>query len=185
MTTWCILRCSGRSTLTLADSLSREGFTTWAPVAVRRVRVPRMNARRIVTEPLMKEYVFADYERRHELLALSDRSRRHADFSVVRDPFKFGLIDDVAKILDCALDGLRWIEARENVPTAKAERVIPEGVSVRVSSGLFSGMTGTVRRSKRGLTLVCFNDRYSAEIPTSLLSADDAYRLQAATQLAA
>jgi transcription antitermination factor NusG len=173
--TWCILRCGDAKTLNLAASLDAEGFSVWVPIEIRRVRVPRMNARVIVREPLLKGFIFADYGQRHDLLRLSERPGRHAGFSVIRE---FG---KVAPVDDDKLDGLRWIEGRVNVAAKKTERSIPDGVTVRVSSGIFSGMTGVVRRSKRGLTLVCFNDRYSAEIPTSLLQTNAVDRFQSAT----
>lgn len=170
---WCILRTSPSKTLRLAETLAADGFTTWAPLEVRRVRVPRMNARRIVKEALLKGFVFADYDQRHGLLAILEDRTRHDSYSFIHDAE-----GEVAKVQDRELDGLRWIEARSSVTAKVVQRTIPEGVNVRVSTGLFSGMTGVVRRSKRGTTLVCFNDRYSAEIPTSLLDEDVRHRFQ-------
>src|SRR5689334_7693595 len=171
---WIILRTSGRCTLPLAASLKRDGYDVWTPVHVRRVRLPRHNVRRVIMEPLLKGFVFAASGQMGELALLSHTLSRHAKFSVVRE---FG---EIAEVADRQLDGLRWIEGRVNVAAKKTEQAIPIGVEVKVGSGLFGGMTGVVRRSKRGLTLVCFNDRYSAEIPTSLLKIDGAYGLESA-----
>jgi predicted RNA-binding protein associated with RNAse of E/G family len=173
---WCILRTAARNTLGLAESLAAQNFEVWTPIETRRVRVPRMNARRIVKDALLKGFVFASHDQRYDLMEIAEERGRHARFSFIREAN-----DEIARILDSELDGLRWIEARVNVSAKKIQHTIPEGVTVRVSTGLFSGMTGVVRRSKRGLTLVCFNDRYSAEIPTSLLEQSSSYRFQSAT----
>lgn len=171
---WLILRVASRHTMSLAKSLSQDGYDVWTPIQVQRVRVPRVNARRIVTEPLLKGFVFARCAHKADLARMSHVPGRYASFTVVQE---FG---EIAEIRDHELDGLRWIEGRVNVTAKKTDRTIPEGVKVKVGSGLFGGMTGVVRRSKRGLTLVCFNDRYSAEIPTSLLATDGSYALSTA-----
>lgn len=176
MSDWLILRTSGRTTLPLAQSLAASGFEVWTPVFTQRFRVPRANARRVVTSALLKGFVFGSYKHRHDLLEIANGRGCHARFSIMADDS-----GGVASIPDRELDGLRWIEAKTNVTAKKAHRTIPQGVAVRVSTGLFSGMVGVVRRCKRGITLVCFNDRYSVEIPTSLLEEDRAYRLQSAT----
>lgn len=164
---WCILRTAGRSTLPLAESLARSGFEVWTPRLSHRIRVPRCNVRRVVVEPLLKGFVFAAYRQRHDLCALANGRERHARFKIMT-----GESGAFSGICDRELEGLRWIEAKLNVATKAVQRTIPVGVTVRVSTGLFSGMTGVVKRSKRGLTMVCFNDRYATEIPTSILEED-------------
>jgi transcription antitermination factor NusG len=170
--TWCILRCRGAATLRLAESLTDDGLEAWSPRETRKIRIPRMNVRRDVVLPLLPSYVFAKASQLVELLQLSAmpiKPRRgaqseasHADFSVMHC---FGKLPLVA---DTDLNGLRSLEAKLT-PRKKAEHSFPEGAEVKVESGSFGGMVGCVKRSDRGQTLVCFNEKYTVKISTSLL----------------
>jgi transcription antitermination factor NusG len=170
---WCILRTKSRHTQRLARTLAEDGFDVWTPTEVRTMRVPRMNVRREVTLPLMPSYVFAKAVHLIDLIqlaAMPAKPRRgrychepaHEDFNVMRC---FGGIPTVS---DSDLAQLRALEAKRT-PRKKAERSFAAGATVRVEGGSFGGMTGTVERSDRGHTLVCFSDRYQVKIPTSLL----------------
>lgn len=169
---WCILRCKGQATLRLAESLYGDGYEAWTPKETRRSRIPRMNVRREIVLPLLPSYVFAKANRLVDLLELasapfkpcrgfqSDAS--HAGFSVMHC---FGKLPLIA---DRDLDGLRTLETKLT-PRKKADHSFPAGAEVRVEGGICGGMIGFVQRSDRGSTLVCFNDKYSVKISTSLL----------------
>lgn len=174
---WCILRCVGRTTLKLADSLGKDGFEVWAPRETRKIRIPRMNVRREVVLPLLPSYVFARARHLVDLLGLASMPGKprplgnksepaHADFSVMQC---FGKLPLVA---DCDLNGLRTLEAKLT-PRKKADWSFRPGASVKVEGGSFGGMTGDVQRSDNAHTLVCFSDKFVVKIATSLLLLDD------------
>ena len=181
---WCILRTSGRSTIPLTESLSRDGYEAWTPIETRTVRIPRANARREVRQAIMPTYVFASAEHLVDLIQLADmpvKPRRgagllepaHADFSVLHC---FGKIPLVA---ESDLAQLRKIEAKRT-PVKKADKPLPKGVKVRVLSGSMEGLVGSVQRSDRGKTLVFFNRVFDrVEIPTTLLEVPGDARMAA------
>ena len=174
--TWCILRTAGRNTMPLTASLARDGFDVWTPIETRIVRVPRMNIRREVRQPIMPSYVFANSSHLVDLLELAEPS--HADFSVLH------WMDRIPLIADSDLTALRRIEAKRT-PLKKADRTFPLNSRVRVKEGSFGGMSGDVERSDRSHTVVCFAGRYAVKISTFLLDEDSAYKFQPATGLAA
>lgn len=170
---WCILRTSGRQTLRLAETLAQDGFEVWTPIEHRKIRIPRMNIRRDVTLPIMPSYIFARAHHLVDLLemaAMPFKPRRasgrpsHVDFSVMHSH------DGIPLIGDNHLQALRVLEAKRT-PRKRAQRIFPSGVEVRVRTegGSFAGMNGVVRRSDHGHSLVCFSDRLTVKIPTSLL----------------
>lgn len=172
MDSWIILRTRGRSTLSLAETLSEDGFESWTPVETRTIRIPRANVRRTVRLPIMPSYVFARSEHLIDLIqlaAMEFKPRRqankpaHSDFSVMR------YHDNIPIIADGHLQSLRKIEARRT-PRKKA-LPFAAGVSVRVKTegGSFAGMNGRVERSDDGATLVCFDNRLTVKISTSFL----------------
>lgn len=173
---WVILRTQGRHTLKLTQTLGEDGFEVWTPTETRLVRVPRMNAKREVKLPIMPSYVFAKAHQLIDLIQLADmplKPRRgpkchdpaHEDFSVMRC---FGGIPMVSEV---QLQALREME-RKLTPKKKilAERAFAPGVEVRVSGGSFGGMTGSVERSDKGQTVVCFSGKYLVKIATCLLN---------------
>lgn len=173
---WCILRCQGRATLRLAETLAKDGFEVWAPKETRRIRIPRANVRREAVLPLMPSYVFA---RAHhlvdllELAAMPVKPRRgagpaHDGFTVMRWQERIPMVSDAS------LNGLRSLEAKRT-PRKKAERSFTPGLSVRVKveGGSFAGMRGKVERSDIGTTLVLFDSRLTVKISTSLLEPGD------------
>ena len=189
MSDWCILRVSGRKTIALAESLRMDGFDAWTPVETRTIRVPRLNARREVRLPILPSYVFARAEHLVDLLqmaALPVKPRRgaglrqpaHPDFSVVH------AFDRIPMVADRHLEGLRRIE-KKRTPLRKAEKAFSPGLHVRVEGGSFGGMSGVVEKSDRGLTLVCFSDRFLVKVPTSILNLDDVEGVQSAASEAA
>lgn len=182
MTSWIILRTAGRSTMSLANTLSEDGYEAWTPVETKVFHVPRMNSKRTVRLPIMPSYVFAKAENLIDLLelaAMDPKPRRaprpaedrtqpaHADFSVMH------YNDRIPIIADHHLQGLRIIEAKRT-PRKKA-LPLPPGLSVRVKmeGGSFAGMAGRVERSDEGSTLVCFDNRLTVKISTSLLLPDE------------
>lgn len=164
---WCILRTSSRHTIPLSEALADDGFEVWTPIETRVIRVPRNNVKREIRLPIMPSYVFA---RAHHLIDLFQRAELPIAprFSVMH---AFG--DQIPMVRDQHLLKLRELEIKKT-PKRKAERTFDPGVIVRVGEGggSFSGMTGAVRKSDKGYTLVCFNDRYTIKINTLLLSAD-------------
>jgi len=176
---WIILRTSSRHTMSLASSLAKDGFAVWTPVEHFIKRLPR-NVRRPVTQPMFAGYVFARAVHLIDLLDVARTPMRrgpgcrlpaHARFWVLREH------GGIPLIADHHFDEVRRIEAKRT-PAAKAEKPLPLDAVVKVEGGSFGGMTGTVERSDRGRTLVCFNGRYTVKIPTSLLKLDEAYRQQ-------
>lgn len=147
---WIILRCSGRATLRLMQSLAEDGYEAWAPSAKRVIRVPSKNARRDVTLPIMPGFVFARDVHLIDLLELAAmpiKPRRghgcsqpaHADFSV------FHYLDRIPLIAERDLEPLRMAEAI-SVPRRKRSPYA-SGSEVSVTRGSFSGMTGVVEKS--------------------------------------
>jgi hypothetical protein len=174
---WCILRTAGRSTLKLAETLAKDGFEVWTPIETKTVQVPRMNAKRKVTLPIMPSYVFARARHLVDLLDLAKmpvKPRRgagrmdpaHASFSVLH---AFGKIPLVA---DRHLSRLRELEQR-TAPKPKADKPLKLGIGVRIKGGAAQGLKGTVERSNTLHTVVCINERYTVKILTSLLDPDE------------
>lgn len=172
MSNWIILRCSGRTTMRLAETLTEDGYEAWTPVETRMMRIPSANVRRPVRLPIMPSYVFARAHNLIDLIQLAGMSvkpRRqlnqpaHADFSVMRCNERFPVI------ADHHLQGLRTIEAKRT-PKKKAIP-LPPGMTVKVKQegGSYAGMKGKVERSKEGWTLVCIDNRLTVKISTSLL----------------
>jgi hypothetical protein len=164
---WCILRTSSRHTIPLSERLAEDGFEVWTPIETRTIRVPRQNVKREIRLPIMPSYVFA---RAHHLIDLIQRADLPIapTFSVMH---AFG--DQIPLVREQHLTKLRELEIKKT-PKRKAERTFDPGVIVRVGEGggSFSGMTGAVRKSDKGYTLVCFNERYTIKINTLLLCSD-------------
>lgn len=173
---WCIIRCSGRHTLGLAESLAKDGYEVWTPVETRKVRIPRANVRREVKLPIMPSYVFARAHHLVDLLQLAEmpvkprrgagmREPAHSDFSVLH---AFGRIPIVA---DRHLVELRKIEAKRT-PIKRAAYSFPRDSAARVNDGAFGGLIGVVVRSTPAKTVLRFEGGFPVEIATSLLSLD-------------
>lgn len=183
MTDWCILRCAGSSTLTLARSLGDAGFECWTPTTLVQVqRARRAVKREDVPSPIMPTFVFAQADRMAELLAMShapsmmfqiwDAEQRrmvtkgHPHFRV------FG--NGTARpIMDRELHHLRLAE-RKQVQKTKA-RIFAEGDRVKLTEAGFEGLTGTVRNTRGQHTWVIFPGMPApVQMPTwVLLSAID------------
>lgn len=189
---WCIIRCQGRATLRLAQTLAEDGFEVWTPRETRRIRIPKFNVRREAVLPLIPSYVFVRSAHLIDLLELAAmpvKPRRqptglaaarrmasasgaeltlpaHASFSVMKSE------RGIPVVADRDLQALRTLEAKRT-PRRKAEP-LPPGVQVRVKTegGSFAGMSGRVERSDEGVTLVCFDRRLTVKIPTSLLAVE-------------
>lgn len=173
MSDWIILRTSGRHTMSLAESLAKDGYSVWTPIETKRIRVPRANARREVRLPIMPSYVFARVSHLIDLLQLAAmpvkprrgaglRESAHAGFSVMH------LKDRIPTIADRHLAELRKIEAKRT-PIKRAPYAFPRNASVRVDGGIFGGMTGVVMRSTPKATTLRFEGGFPVEIPTTML----------------
>lgn len=194
MTSWIILRCSGRSTLPLARSLQADGYDVWTPSEMKRNRRPRKNAGEPEPAPIMPTFVFARSVHVVDLLELAEmpvKPRRgkglhepaHDDFSV------FHFNDRIPLVRDAALAPLRREEELANIrqrrELAKGKSdPFEEGQVIRIPEGAFSGLSGHVVESNGKFTLLCFG-RMEVEFSTFILRSDVANRLQAATTLAA
>jgi transcription antitermination factor NusG len=191
MSDWCILRCAGRQTITLAETLAEDGFEVWTPVETRMMRVPRANVRREARLPIMPSYVFAKTHHLIDLLELAAmpvKPRRgagrmkpaHASFSVLH------AFDRIPVVSNQSLDGLRDREIMA-VPR-KNRKLYQAGEVVRVTKGSFEGMAGTVERSdgkEAEVWLSLFGRHFRAKIPAFLLRRDEISRGDIAVRRAA
>lgn len=179
--TWFILRTSGRSTLSLAETLGQDGFEVWTPVKRQRIQVKRTKQVKEVRLPLLPSFVFAKARHLVDLLELAnmvEKPRRdpnggrqsrpaHRDFSVFR------YLDRIPMIADRDLEPIRGKEA--DAAPKKAGPRFDRGTKVRVGSGAFEGLKGKVERCKSGYAIVIFDDwKRPAKIPTWLLNEDEA-----------
>lgn len=190
MSDWCILRTSGRSTLALAESLAEDGYQVWTPVETVTKRVPRMNARRTIRQPILASYVFARAQHLVELLQLAAmpvkprrgaglRKPAHPSFSVLH---AFGRIPLVA---DLDFTRLRELEVRRT-PRKIAPYAFPLNQEVRVTGGIAQGKVGLVIRSTPAKTkILCTGDKQMIEIPTMLLEKEGAPPADGSHRLAA
>lgn len=168
---WCILRCSGRSTLPLAASLATVGYRIWTPIET----LNAATAPKLV--PLTPTYVFAGLDHLLDLLALSDsEDHGHEGFSVMRRPGGFAMVHDIG------LNGLREEEYdRRPKPRINpkrrhqiAERYDPgETVTAPASAGSFMGLPGTVEASDGRYTDLYFGGSLRLKIETFKLRKDD------------
>ena len=162
MDRWCILRCSGRPTLRLAASLAEDGFEVWTPSRTETRRVPRMNARREVTLPILPGFVFASAAHLWTLHDLAEDPKSRIAFSLFRYLDRFPLI------ADAELQHMRALEQRLARPR-KAKRPLDHGALVRVEGGSFHGLSGVVQRSSRGETVVVFDGKWQVKVSTCSL----------------
>jgi hypothetical protein len=174
---WCILRTSGRSTIKLAETLAKDGFDVWTPIETRTICVPRMNAKREVTLPIMPSYVFARKKHLVDLLELAAMPVKPRRGQGMRDPAHVGFsvlhaFGGIPMVADKHLARLRELEQR-TAPKPRAAEPLTLGIGVRIKGGAAQGMKGTVERSNRLHTVVCINDRYTVKILTSLLDPDE------------
>jgi hypothetical protein len=156
---WCILRTSGRLTLPLAESLTGDGYEVWTPVDTRRVRVPRMNARRVVKH----------------LADLLELERIRPGFRVM---FYNG---EPAKAPDHELEPLR--QAEHMVEPKRWTSAFAPGSEVRITKGSFSGATGIVKScngKEAELWVSIFGRHHRVKINTFNLKLNRAYPVQAA-----
>lgn len=174
---WCILRTSGRTTISLAESLAKDGFDAWTPIETRKVCIPRANVKREVRLPIMPSYVFAGSRHLTDLLQLAAmpvRPRRgaglmdaaHVAFHVLHC---FG---GIPIIEDRHLASLRRLEAKRT-PVRRAAYAFPQNSTARVDEGVYGGMKGVVIRSSLTDTTLDFGNGWSTKIPTSILSPTD------------
>lgn len=168
MSDWIILRCAGRSTLALADSLNRAGIEAWSP------RAPSDGPNKTAIVPMTPTYVFAQAAHVLDLIRLSaDLATPHPGFSVMHKAQGIPVVRDVS------LAGLRRSEAKaqpKEQPRYRARHAkrfdVGEGVRVGNVKG-FEGMDGVVERSDERKTLIAFGGWLTLEIETWILRPDD------------
>jgi hypothetical protein len=168
---WLILRCSGRNTLPLADSLNRAGFECWTPVEVETRRVLRSRSRIEVRKPLTAHYVFARASHVDDLCRLStDPLSRHPRFSIARRQDN----DGIALIHDKELDPLRFEEQRASHrhQAKQAPRSFDKGQTVTTRAAGFAGMSGIVERAKGKYVFVLFDGK-EVKVASFLLQPTD------------
>lgn len=161
MSDWCILRTSGRGTLRLAESLTRDGIEAWTPSALIERRRPRSRAKSEKPVPIMPSYVFASARHLERIMLLAERPGSHDAFSL------FHYFGGIALCADKDLEPLRSAEKRA-LPKSR-QRGFRPGQTVRVPEGSFGGMSGIVERSDGGYTMVCFGGSIRVKIATFLL----------------
>lgn len=172
---WIILRTKGRQTLSLARSLAEDGFEVWTPARTKIIHIPKHNARREVTLPILASFLFARSAHLIDLLQLAElpvkprrgaglRQPAHPDFSV----FHYG--ERIPLVSESELAGLRALEAKLAVPILKRKaKPYARGDLVRMDEGSFAGMTGVVQSSSRGVAEVCFGGRHTVKINAFIL----------------
>lgn len=169
---WIILRTSGRSTLRLADTLRGEGFEVWTPVERRRVRIPRMNARRHVELPILAGLVFAKECHLSDLLELE---RKRAGWRVM-------YVNGVpATTLDSELEPLR--QAEHMAEPKRWTSAFAKDSEVRITKGSFAGATGIVKScngKEAELWVAIFGRYHRVKINTFNLKPISVYSGQAA-----
>lgn len=179
---WCILRCQGRSTLRLTQTLNEDGFDAWTPRETRRIRIPKFNVRREAILPLLPSYVFAKAIHLIDLLELAAmpvKPRRGFNFQMPAHP-GFRVMKSergIPVVAEHDLAALRYLEAKLT-PLRRSARTFAAGARVRVDGGSFGGMTGDVQRSDDLHTLVCFSEKYVVKIATSILLPEDLHTAQ-------
>jgi transcription antitermination factor NusG len=155
MSDWCILRTSGRSTMSLAESLAKDGFDVWTPVAdgvtpltssyvfARAHELPRLLS--LVRSPSL-QYRIWDPELRRMVV------RGHPAFRLMRglDPFT-----PWAMVRDAQLAALRGIEKRRKPRGLIKE--IPIGAKVRTDECGFAGLNGVVESIRNKFATVVFD----------------------------
>ena len=170
---WIILRCSGRHTLRLAQSLAEDGFECWTPARTMRIRKPRWNVHREVTLPLMAGFVFAQSRHLVDLMDVANSPnalRRGLGRLMPAHPvFRvFHLNDRIPLIADQELEALRQ-EERTGQDPADLKDLFRKGEKVMVTQGIFGGMGGIVERVDGVFTLVRFGSRMRVKISTFIL----------------
>ncbi|TXI87778.1 MAG: hypothetical protein E6Q40_04595 [Cupriavidus sp.] len=167
MTDWCILRTSGRSTLTLYAGLVEAGYDVWTPVETIARRIPRKNETQHKPMPIMPTYIFARSAHVPALFALiADPRRSLPDFSVLRYRERIPLI------ADNELQALRRREERSRRSRQRGKKIDPyrRGEMVKAPDGAFGGMSGVVINSDGKTTWVNFGGLFvRAKIDTFLL----------------
>jgi transcription antitermination factor NusG len=187
---WCILTVKWRHrerTLSLSGSLAQRGFQVWVPVETRKVEAPRLSVKREVQRPLLPGYIFA---RREHLIDLIQLTAGHPSLRVFRcrEGFHITSDRDLQRLRDREREFAERYQAelRKDKERKPASRALNQGDMLRARDGSFGGKVGIVTKSDPRRTIVCF-DRFfgRVEIPTSIITEDDAYELQSATDYAA
>ncbi|MCC4254157.1 hypothetical protein LL251_17230 [Sphingobium naphthae] len=162
---WCIIQTSSAGTLALSAALNDAGIEAWTPssVAVKRVGKTRDRVEQIV--PLMPTFVFARYDRLHDLIELSqtpapvyltwDKVERRM---VMRGRPFFRIFrhgPSYPAVADRELDRLRIAEQRGK-PVDRV-RIFKPGEAVRVGSmPSFEGLVGVIEEVKGSCARVRF-----------------------------
>lgn len=158
MSDWCILRCSGRHTLPLAQSLASGGFDAWTPTAKLKRRLPRTKATIDVFAPIMPQYVFAKECHFDDLLRIEPR---HPLFSMYRWQLQDGNWY-FPFVSDRSLEALRQEDYRTpkamQPPKPKYRQYHP-GEIVTVPDGAWAGMEGIVERTKGKFVIVAVGQK--------------------------
>lgn len=163
---WCILRTGEASTLRLMETLNEAGFDAWTPIGMTDKRVPRSKVTRRQPEPLAATFVFAPYERLPELLILASAGRKpHPRFSAFRYRPPGALLDVYPRVRDADIDRVRQAEAEHG--SKHGQSALGLGAAVRMGSGAFEGLIGTVESHRGQHTLVLFPGfNIPVQIPT-------------------
>lgn len=182
---WVVLRCAGRSTLRLADSLAEDGFEVWTPVAT------GIEHKREIRRPILAGFIFAKAHHLLDLLELAKQPVKSRRGPCLSKPAHrgFGLFhyhDRIPTVDDRDLNPLRRIARRRTARPITAPLKKYQTVRAGLGTGSFQGMIGKVEASNERVTLVCFSKGPlgTVELPTSLLTIDEVNALRSDTDQA-
>lgn len=161
---WCVLRMSGPSTLPVAAALVEAGFDAWTPAEAKTVCVGPKRKEVERRFPLLPSFVFARYDRIHDLAAFVrspqrvfnvwDREQRRMVskgcpyFTLMRHGGQY------VAVSDRSLDALRTSE-RLWQPLRELKTFKP-GEVVRCPAAGFDGLVGTIEETRRRIAVVSF-----------------------------
>lgn len=169
---WIILRCAGRSTLRLAETLAEDGFEVWTPVEVVKVIVPGGYRKRRGKYALTSGYAFARGCHDHDLLRLSSADHRHPPFSLFMDD------GAIAYVSDAVIEGVREAEFETHALAVPRKKISPysRGAKVSVRKGIYAGVHGEVERSDGKIAKVwlsLFGRHQRIELPVYYLQDEE------------
>jgi transcription termination factor NusG len=144
MSDWCILRCSGRHTLPLAESLTKGGFEAWSPYE----EVEVVKGGRKVRAPIWPTWIFAKGIMMDFINLANDPTKQHPDFSVFRFNGVYRTVPD---------DDLQYIRRYVTRRRKPRQRVsLPRGAEVMADDDAWRGIPGVVERDNGKLALILF-----------------------------
>jgi transcription antitermination factor NusG len=168
---WVILRTASRQTIAVADHLAAGGLEVWVATRQFLKRTPRRPSARECREAILPSFVFARSRHAHALMILAEApSKSCPDFTV------FKANGSIPVIADSELAQLRFIEKAEAARWMRQRMkqkapAYESGDVVRIRSGSFAGLTGTVESDDGKFAEISFGP-FKVKISTFLLRND-------------